>query len=43
MKVSLVNIVDDTIIGGVVLEIGDKMIDGSVRKKLLKSRKICGK
>lgn len=34
MKVSLVNVVDDTIIGGVVLEIGDKMIDGSVRKQL---------
>ena len=34
MKVSLVNVVDETIIGGVVLEIGDKMIDGSVRKKL---------
>jgi len=34
MKVSLANVVDDTIIGGVVLEIGDKMIDGSVRKKL---------
>lgn len=34
MKVSLVNVVDESILGGVVLEIGDKMIDGSVRKKL---------
>ncbi|SCZ80590.1 ATP synthase F1 subunit delta [Acidaminobacter hydrogenoformans] len=33
-KVSLVNIVDESIIAGVVIEIGDRMIDGSVRKKL---------
>lgn len=34
IKVTLVNVVDDSIVGGVVLEIGDKMIDGSIRKQL---------
>lgn len=33
-KIQLVNTVDSTILGGIVLRIGDKVFDGSISKKL---------
>jgi F-type H+-transporting ATPase subunit delta len=32
--VTLKNVIDEDIVGGIVVEIGDKIIDGSVRKQL---------
>jgi len=38
-KVVLKNIVDESVKGGLVLKVGDEVVDGSVRKKLTDLRK----